>query len=208
MPKPARQTCLFGRLAVSSGRVTRAGADIILSRDGRWRCRGPSFNEIPRRIQSRAIESGDPSGTGGELPVATMRSAPARRRRSRRCVSVDRALVFESSGWFHPALRPRAAFEDIVDFCLRSLKQGACPAWIHPLPMWHFLERQPPVRAEPSKRWRDPQRLAAAPAVEQHDRAGFACTLTRSMFNPVLTGPASSGPPVLSQSDAALVAAG
>ncbi len=61
-------------------------------------------------------------------------------------MSVDRRW-FETLGGFsrHYA---RAAFDDI-DFCLRSQQQGF-PAWVHPLPMWHF-ERRGPQRPEASK---------------------------------------------------------
>jgi hypothetical protein len=61
-------------------------------------------------------------------------------------LSVDRAW-FETLGGF---IRQyvRAAHEDI-DLCLRSLRRGV-PAWVHPLPFWHF-ERKAPSRPEPSK---------------------------------------------------------
>ncbi|MSP03458.1 MAG: hypothetical protein EXR07_20815 [Acetobacteraceae bacterium] len=61
-------------------------------------------------------------------------------------LSIDRRW-YETLGGFTRHYS-RAAFEDI-DLCLRSLKLGF-PAWVHPLPMWHF-ERRPPSRPEPSK---------------------------------------------------------
>jgi hypothetical protein len=61
-------------------------------------------------------------------------------------MSIDRAW-FEALGGFTRHYS-RAVYEDI-DLCLRSLRRGV-PAWMHPLPMWHF-ERRTPVRAEPSK---------------------------------------------------------
>ncbi len=194
---PPAQTRLFGGLLYHpDGSLAQGGyyfeQETVLALPSRT-------NEIPRRIQSvqlKAVTHPAPAANRSPMRSRPVTGVPAT------FMSVDRAW-FESLGGFtrHYA---RAAFEDI-DFCLRSLKQGV-PAWIHPLPMWHF-ERQPPVRAEPSKggailndwllhrQWNSmivPDLLGIDPP----------------MFNPVLTGPASSGPPVLSQSDAALVAAG
>jgi hypothetical protein len=103
----------------------------------------PRPRDLPRRItavQLKAVTHPAPSATRSppqSRPVTGVSAA---------FMSVDRAW-FEVLGGFtrHYA---RAAHEDI-DLCLRSVKRGV-PAWLHPLPMWHFDRRQP-VRAEPSK---------------------------------------------------------
>jgi hypothetical protein len=60
-------------------------------------------------------------------------------------MSADRAW-FEKLGGFTRHYS-RSVLEDI-DLCLRSLKLGV-PAWVHPLPMWHF-DRLPPLQVRPS----------------------------------------------------------
>ena len=129
---------------------TRLFGGMLYSPDGALSHRGYYFqhetsllaraNELPfeigairlNRLASAAARPMAVAGPAAGVPAAFM--------------SVDRRW-FETLGGFtrHYA---RAAYEDI-DFCLRSRKHGF-PAWVHPLPMWHF-ERRGIARPEPSK---------------------------------------------------------
>ena len=136
---PVEQTRLFGAPlyhpdgSLSHGGYYFAQETSLLSRP----------RDLPRRITAVQLK------TITHPAPAAARSWP----RARPVAGVSAAFLSVDRGWFetlggftrHYA---RAAHDDI-DLCLRSLKSGI-PAWIHPLPMWHFDRRQP-VRAEPSK---------------------------------------------------------
>jgi hypothetical protein len=97
--------------------------------------------DIPQRVITTRLKSvTDIAPLGAPPPAHAVTGVPAA------FLSVDRAW-FETLGGF---IRQyvRAAHEDI-DLCLRSLRRGV-PAWVHPLPFWHF-ERKAPSRPEPSK---------------------------------------------------------
>jgi hypothetical protein len=99
--------------------------------------------DLPRRITAvrlKAVVHSAPAAARALPRARPVAGVPAA------FLSVDRAW-FETLGGFSRQYC-RAAHEDI-DLCLRSLRRGV-PAWIHPLPMWHF-ERRPPLRAEPSR---------------------------------------------------------
>ena len=136
---PAAQTRLFGgSLYHPDGSLSHGG--YYFEQETSLQARP---HDLPRRItavQLKSVAHPAPSASRSwprARPVTGVSAA---------FLSVDRAW-FEVLGGFtrHYA---RAAHEDI-DLCLRSLSRGV-PAWIHPLPMWHF-ERRQPVRAEPSK---------------------------------------------------------
>jgi hypothetical protein len=134
---PLEQTRLMGgKLYHSDGSLSHGGyyfdqETTLLTRS----------NDLPRRVI--AIK----------LKALTHPGPSAARTSARRVVGVPAAFMSVDRGWFETLggftrNYSRAVHEDI-DLCLRSLKRGV-PAWVHPLPMWHF-DRRPPLRAEPSK---------------------------------------------------------
>jgi hypothetical protein len=103
----------------------------------------PRPQDLPQRVTAvrlKVMTQPAPLASRPLLPGRPVVGVPAA------FLSVDRAW-FETLGGFTRNYS-RAVFDDI-DLCLRSLKRGV-PAWIHPLPLWHF-ERQSPIRPEPSK---------------------------------------------------------
>jgi hypothetical protein len=133
---PPQQTRLFGGML--------RHPDGSLSNGGYYFEQEASFisrqSDTPQRISAVKLRTVAHALAGGLPPAHQVTGIPAS------FMSIDRAW-FETIGGFTRNYC-RAAYEDI-DFCLRSLRHGV-PAWIHPLPLWHF-ERRQPLRAEPSK---------------------------------------------------------
>jgi len=136
---PMEQTRLLGGLLYQS--------DGSLSHGGYYFDREtflqPRSHDLPRRITAvklKVVTHPAPSAARHLAEARPVVGLPAT------FMSIDRAW-FETLGGFSRHYS-RAVHEDI-DLCLRSLKRGV-PAWIHPLPMWHF-ERRPSLRAEPSR---------------------------------------------------------
>lgn len=136
---PAAQTRLFGGLLYHPDGALSHGGYYFEEETSLL----PRPRDLPRRIKTVRLK-------------AATHPAPSAARslsRARPVTGVPAAFLSIDRGWFEvlggfSRQYSRAAHEDI-DLCLRSLKRGV-PAWIHPLPMWHF-ERRSPVRAEPSK---------------------------------------------------------
>jgi hypothetical protein len=103
----------------------------------------PRPNDLPRRITSVRLKAVSHLAHVSTRPPAVARPVPGV---SAAFLSVDRAWFEELGGFTRTYSR---AVHDDIDLCLRSLQRGV-PAWIHPLPFWHF-ERQRPLRPEPSK---------------------------------------------------------
>jgi hypothetical protein len=133
---PARQTRLFGSLLNRpDGTLSHAGyyfdnETVLL----------PRRRDVPERITSVRLKT---------ISHAVSRASPE----ARAVPGVPAAFMSIDRGWFDTLggftrNYCRGAYEDI-DFCLRSLRRDV-PAWIYPLPLWHF-DRRPPLRAEPSK---------------------------------------------------------
>jgi hypothetical protein len=136
---PEAQTRLFGGMLYSpDGSLSHGGyyfeqESALLSR----------ARDVPQRVTAVRLKTvTHPAPTAARLSPSAKAVAGV----PTAFMSVDRAW-FESLGGFTRNYC-RGAHEDI-DLCLRSLKLGI-PAWIHPLPLWHF-ERRAPVRPEPTK---------------------------------------------------------
>jgi hypothetical protein len=102
----------------------------------------PRPHDVPRRVTTISLKS-----ITSPVPSASARTT------SCPVVGVPAAFLSVDRNWFETLggisrHYSRAVHEDI-DLCLRSLKRGV-PAWVHPLPMWHF-DRRGPIRPEPSK---------------------------------------------------------
>jgi hypothetical protein len=134
---PEEQTRLFGGMLYHpDGTLSQAG--YYFARETSLRLKS---GDPPRRISAVKLKA-------HQAPPAARVSPPARA-----VVGVPAAFMSVDRAWFEKLggctrHYSRALHEDI-DLCLRSLKRGV-PAWVHPLPMWHF-DRLPPLRAEPSK---------------------------------------------------------
>ena len=100
----------------------------------------PRSQDIPQRVSAARLRSVTQIAPLGAPPSAhAVIGVPAA------FLSVDRAW-FEALGGFIRQYA-RAAHEDI-DFVAQPASR--CPAWVHPLPFWHF-ERKTPTRPEPTK---------------------------------------------------------
>jgi hypothetical protein len=105
----------------------------------------PRSHDIPQRVTAVHLKS--------VTAVAPSANAKARSAEAHPAVGVPAAFLSIDRGWFETLggisrQYCRGAHEDI-DLCLRSLRRGV-PAWVHPLPFWHF-ERRASLRPEPSK---------------------------------------------------------
>jgi hypothetical protein len=133
---PEEQTRLFGGLLYRpDGTLSQAG--YYFARETSLRFKS---GDAPRRIAAVKLKAHQ-APPGARLPPAArpVTGVPAT------FMSADRAW-FEKLGGFTRHYS-RSVHEDI-DLCLRSLKLGV-PAWVHPLPMWHF-DRLPPLQVRPS----------------------------------------------------------
>ena len=133
---PADQTRIMGGMLY--------GSDGSLINGGYYFDRETSLltrsNNVPVRITAVALNKVSDLAARGSPVAQKVAGVPAA------FLSIDRSW-FETLGGFTGEYS-RAVYEDI-DLCLRSRKHGV-PAWVHPLPMWHF-ERRPPPRPEPSR---------------------------------------------------------
>lgn len=135
---PAQTRLIGGLLYHPDGALSHGG--YYFEQETSWL---PRSHDLPQRLTAVRLKA-----VTHPVPLAT-RSLPRARPVTgvpATFFSVDRAW-FETLGGFTRHYS-RAVHEDI-DLCLRSLRRGV-PAWVHPLPFWHF-DRRPPVHAELSK---------------------------------------------------------